>query len=922
MRREAGLLAVAAAMAVVIGGAPQGSAAPTCPSQQTKRTGSFGTWTTLKVPAFPIGPVEATAHAVDPVDGRRWWVTNGVVLSRSTDAGCTWKTVFELPETPTADVPASRQTDRIRVLAVPSTREAHENVVAAVEANSVFSNPLGTEGDATALSGTIILAGTDTLRLLGPLAAPAGPPGPLVIAPSDHRTLYAVAGGRVNVSDDAGQTWRLATPQETVDSGDPPAVGTLPTPQVFPPVTRLAVDPLDPKALWARSDDRIYRSVDGGTTYAPVIDAAGGATFPLLEVTRPPRGVPRVVVGDQRSPTSPLRALRVADDGKTFKTRRTIGADLGLVTGSVTSSASGPARTDLVFTTAEPTGAGSQVYLYFPSLDQVRPVDEFRLGPLRDVQRTRVGPVAFVFRTSSLLVRWEPQLAFAFPPKPPAVPELGEFGSADGRVRQLTESSRVVGPEVVRLAKGETREIPLRLELSPEPTPLDVFFLLDTSGSMDDVIDGLARDFEGVSKKLEEAGIDAFFGLGDYQDTGGVRYRRLVDIQPPGDPLRRALNSILTNGGDEPAYTALHQVSTGSGIPAPTEGRAVPRGSGASWRPGSLRVIVHATDEVPSSDASGFTQSQAVFAMQVDETRHVGIAVAPRENSPRNIGESNIITNERLIDILRAMSRDTGALAPEGGIDCDGDGRIDIQAEQPLVCELTSQQNRIDLAPALLQVLSSLVDMQRPNVLVGGAAQTKALAAQLSGPPGVSTVDVKRTNALDYSLRVTCAESLTGQTVPLQLRPAVGARVGRASPLNVVCGVAPKPSPAPLPPLIPPAAAVLAVPVLPPLPVPPPAPAPVGAQAAAPAGAPVAVTAVQPGVALGLAPEEEQAQLAYAEQRDLEEAGKLGQELAMVARSPAPDQLALRLAAMGLLCAAATGVAMRRREAVRPRRAS
>ncbi|HVE73849.1 MAG TPA: hypothetical protein VNA30_01975 [Mycobacteriales bacterium] len=921
MRRTALLLAL---LIVVAGGATVSTAAPGCAGQSTKRTGLLGTWTTFEVPVFPIGPKEAMAHAVDPIDGGRWWVTNGVVLSRSTDGGCTWKHVFELPATPTADVPASRQTDRIRVLAVPSTPDAHQTVVALVEVNAVLADASGADSRGGPASGTLAFAGSETLRVLGPLAAPVGRPGPLVIAPSNDRVIYAVAGGVVNASEDGGQSWRVATPRDEPGAPDGTVHLDFPPETPLPVVTRLAVDPLEPQAVWARVDDRIYGSRDGGRNYESLIDAEGTATFPLLEVTRTPGSAPRVTVGDQSDYASPVRALRIADDGKAFRIRRATPADLGEITGSATSSASGPGRSGLIFTTADISGTDSQVFYYFSQVNQVRPVDEFRIGPLRDVQRTRIGSAQFVFRTTNTLVRYLPALRIPKPPpSPAALLPLPEFGTGDARVRQLSDESRVVGPAELRLGRGETREVPLRLELSPEPTPLDVFFVLDTSGSMGDVVKGLARDFQDVADKLKAAGIDAFFGLGDYQHTGGMRYRRLVDIQPPGDPLRDALESIRLGGGNEPAYTALHQISTGSGIPSPSRGQSVPRGSGASWRDGSLRVIVHATDEVPSEDPDGFTRGEATIAMQEDGTRHVGIEVV--RTDARAITDSNLAPDGTLTKILKQLSQDTNALAPDGGIDCNGDGKIDIQVNQPLVCELKPLTNsKIDLAPALRDVLGSLVDLQSPGIAVGPAVATRALAATMAGPPGITTVDVKRANALDFTLQVTCAQALSGKSFPLQLRPAVGQRIGRASLMTVRCGTVPAPRisrPAEAVPLVPPAAAVLAVPVLPPLPVPPPAPAPAAAPAPAPAGAPVAVTAVQPGIAVGLAPEEEQIQLAFAEQRDVEEAGKLGQELAMVGLESQPDQLALRIAAMGLLCAAATGVALRQRPAVFARRA-
>ena len=47
--------------------------------------------------------------------------------------------------------------------------------------------------------------------------------------------------------------------------------------------------------------------------------------------------------------------------------------------------------------------------------------------------------------------------------------------------------------------------VPMELAMSPEPTPLDVFFLLDTSGSMDDVVRGLAVGFGETIRVVEVA---------------------------------------------------------------------------------------------------------------------------------------------------------------------------------------------------------------------------------------------------------------------------------------------------------------------------------------------------------------------------------------------------------------------------------
>ena len=906
--------AVAAALALVLTAAPV-AAGPGCAARTATVSGATGTWTTYTAPTFGRLGSTVVAAAVDPLDGRRWWVTDGIGVLRSLDGGCSWVETFVLPERPSDTVPASRATDRIRTLTVPPTPTGHRMLLAAVEVNALLSDDLGSPEaeDSGRRSATVVLGGSESLQALAPLTVPAGRPGPLVVAPSDG-TVFATAGGVVHASSDGGRTWSLASPG--AEQLEPSATGAIDLAlysDVVPQVTRLAVDPLSSRSMWVRAGGRIYRSADRGATYTEALPADPDTSYPLLEVSRTRGTQPRVVVGDARTIQSALRSLRIADDGNRFVTRRTTANDLGEVTGSVTSSAAGPCRACLVLTTAEAGGAGSQVYTYLPAADRLVAVDEHRIGPLTDVQRTVLGGSAYVFRASGRLVVWRPGAVRAPPPR------LPEFHvPRDAALKPLSDATRVLGPGTVRIGPGQTKDVPLTLRLAPEPTPLDVFFLLDTSGSMNDVIQGLAADFQSVSRELADAGIDAHFGLGDYQDTGGVRYRRLVDISKPGETLRRALQSIRTEGGAEPAYTALHQLSTGSGVVSPRRGQGVPPRRGASWRPGSLRVVVHATDEVPSADPDGATRQAAVDAMVADGTRHIGIEVV--RDALRQASDSNAIPDGDLNDILKKLSRDTDALAPDDGIDCDADGDIDVHAGKPLVCELVPVpgRSRLDLGGPLRRVLASLVDVQQADVAVGSAADAQALLAATG--PGPRLVDVKRSHVLDSVLRLTCVPELAGSSRTLSLRPQVGVRFGRVTPLTVVCEAPPgaprqvRPPAGPVEPgyVVPPAAALALAPVLPPpAPVPPPAPAQAPANAPVTANVPAAAVVAQPGVAVAVAPAEEELQLAYVEQAVDEGLS----QMPMTGREQ-PEVVAVRLLAMAVVCGAATAVALRRRDAV------
>jgi hypothetical protein len=56
---------------------------------------------------FDGGGIWMTTGAVDPVDPNKIYVTEGRQLLRSTDGGCSWKKIYELPMSPTPTDPHS-----------------------------------------------------------------------------------------------------------------------------------------------------------------------------------------------------------------------------------------------------------------------------------------------------------------------------------------------------------------------------------------------------------------------------------------------------------------------------------------------------------------------------------------------------------------------------------------------------------------------------------------------------------------------------------------------------------------------------------------------------------------------------------------------------------------------------------------------
>ncbi|HEX2027119.1 MAG TPA: hypothetical protein VHF25_03890, partial [Nitriliruptorales bacterium] len=642
-------------------------------------TGTTGTWTVLPAPHFPTGPAQATAHAVDPLDPKRWFVTNGKAVLRSANDGCTWTPVYALPAGRPDGSLLSRDTDTVAAISVATGSSNADAVHLAVEVLAEASPDAPVAGEALppeqtgrVAAATAVVTSEDDGRTWRPpalLAHSPGAPGPLRAAPGDPHVVYAVAGGGLSVSRDGGRSWEARPPVTDPDqAASDPDVAHL--------IRDLAVDPLDPDELWVRSGASLLRSTDGGRSWVRLTEITGtGLHGP--EVIHPAGVLARLLVTTAPDPSAPLEAMIVSDDaGRTW---RRFPLE---VTGSHQSMTHG-APDELVLTTAAAVGSPAGVYRTAAGA-AFGEVDQFGLAPLLDVQAQRGTTTAFHFRAPTGLVIYRPAApppagppggAPTRRPVDPGDPTPPPIPSFDPPPRPPPPPARLEPARfAVPLAPGGSASVQEVLDLPAQPSPLDVFLLVDTSGSMDPVIHELARGLAELVRRLTAAGIDAHIGLGEFQGIAEdeVRYRRRVDISPPGPALQAALGDLRTRGGEEPHLTALHQMATGAGLPAPGTGAAVPAGQQANWRMGSLRVVVMPTDEAFGYDPDGPNRDTTVAALRAAQVRHIGIEVPAQGSGDAADDTLDLDGRGELRTQLEDLSRATGALAPDGGVDCDG----------------------------------------------------------------------------------------------------------------------------------------------------------------------------------------------------------------------------------------------------------
>lgn len=868
------------------------TAGPDCEGVRTA-----GAWTTVPAPQLPQRPVDTTRPANPDSDrerrisayavrGDHLYITNGVGVLESRDAGCTWQLVFVPPLTPTPETPFSVQSDTIvDVLAPAGAKGLHLLVQSAGSGRpAVLTSADGRAPYRARAAGLPPTAEACAVMSNAPVRCR------LLAAPGDPERLYLtlpgpaplVQNGRLYASDDAGATW-YARPNPDVEGDSAPLPRTR--------YEQLAIDPSSPDRLWALVDDVLWRSPDAGRSWSRADDRDGVRDLALLDVAGRP-GVPAQVRTFQPAAFGgDPGMLESRDGGEQFRLRPAL--DL---LGNLTSVAHGTDLDELVVTTEN--DPARNVYVYVADRDLWVPVNTLgeRGAGLRDVQATGARP-DYWFRGPTGLARLDldevgsVQVVLPEPPARLDTPPL----------RPPLPASLSPADATVDLAMGETRDLRYDLELPPRPTPLDVFFLLDSSGSMADDIRGLADGTARIVRELAARRIDLRVGLGDFRSTD-VRYRRLHQLSRPNEHFVRTLYGLDTGGGDETHYTALHQVATGSGLSPVLQGRPVRPGLQADFRSGGLRFVVHVTDEPLQLDESGPTPLAAQNALVDNEIRHIGLA-ANVDDVDDAVQDASTIKQQ-----MRLLSAATGAFAPPGGVDCDGNGVRELPEGEPLVCSVPESGGNPDLATPIIDILTSLVDEAAVGLRVDDGGAGTAGAVRPLQP--VAAVDVTEPQVLAFSVPVTCTSELAGRVLPVQVTATVrGASVASAK-LTVRCAgaaaVAPSQLAAPIPTAGLDARSGLVVPpppaVPPPLLVPAPAPAPVAAQAPTAAGAGSSVTGAvgQPGAQAAVGDQEEQ-QL------------QLASVLPDAERGPATDlAFSLRVAGAALLTAG-TAWGVRRR---------
>ncbi len=120
-------------------------------------------------------------------------------------------------------------------------------------------------------------------------------------------------------------------------------------------------------------------------------------------------------------------------------------------------------------------------------------------------------------------------------------------------------------------ARGENRDWDVTLELdqaATEGVPLDILFLLDSTGSMADEIDQIKATLLSISSRISDlpSQPDLRFGMVAYRDRGDAFVTRVYDFEPDPQRFVETIRGVVAHGGgdypeslNEALHVAVHE---------------------------------------------------------------------------------------------------------------------------------------------------------------------------------------------------------------------------------------------------------------------------------------------------------------------------------------------------------------------------
>jgi hypothetical protein len=847
-------------------------------------------WTRISAPEMDTGegPRKIIDYAVTPVAPNRIYVTNGVVIKLSADGGCTWNFL------------TGGSNNR-----VPGVDQQEPDVytsIAAPDDNTLWITSYDDEGG---VHHPHVYQGQD----LGPQTTekPTYPNVDLGL-PAVGTPIDIMPAGSV----DQGMAYVV------IDTTPDPASGDVETPTRHVYTTTVHTDPPPVGGMLGR----IWQEVKLPTTfgrlggiapspYGATLWAWSGKQYAFTKNVRDDS--PTWTTGTMDGPISALDVNRIGIATVVAKAgsgsiRRTVDND-----GKILNQAS---KLPLVpteiahglskdwYAITGPTGTWG----YDVRMKRWVDITPKGVGTLRGLQSAPgLAQRYLVGQTDTDLYRFDTfdGETFIKPPDRAFTANYPKFP-----VGTIKEPFIDPADKKVVVKPGEIKDVDVTFGMPPAATPLDVYFLMDTTGSMGIPIASLKADVTQIAARMrKELGQSVCFGVGSFKDfnTNATTVTNVFDTyqkitcEGPDLPKVRAgiakMNSSA--GGDRPeAQTvALTQAITGAGsLPY------VAADQDAEFRPEAFKIIVLITDAEFHKGGNYPTMDATIQTLHVAGVKVVSVQVMTDNQQPE-IARAD----------MEELAVGTDSLAPAGGVDCDGDGKrtqYDLSEGDPLICETSGSEPNI--GPVISTLLLGVED---PGTVAVKVTDPFDVTRDPIQGPTSRIMNLKRQSVLPFSVPVSCTTAQDGLDLPVDLAPTV-----RALPVlnahgggyvhgrfTVQCrSTPPLPKLPPPPPRIPPDPPV----DRPPLPRPPPALALVP-----PPNPPVQpISNINPNAGFSQQ-EEEQFQVATVTQGAQEEEQEEELELAMSAvdRDQRDATSGALLAGGALVLSTGVGIAYRRR---------
>lgn len=785
-------IAVLAVMAALVSLAALAVAAPAvasgCAGVQT--VGSTG-WVRSLAPAFPSGSL--TTYAVAPRTPTTMLATNGVVIDQSDDFGCHWSSSFTVPLTPTAAYPFSSKTATITSLVIGTSGSMYAVANDVGHPHVLRSSDNGKTWQ-TADSGIVA-------------ADPSATPPLLVVSPNPsylYLVVHAASGASAGPdvlyeSSNGGQSWSQTTPAPSLLQTNPSA----------PHINDLAINPANPKVVWAATSVGLLVSIDGGSTWsqAPV---GGTDAIALVNTYARASRAAGVIAYDATQAV----AFQSTDGGATWNTIQTPGVPSSAAL--VADAGDAAITTDgQVQRLDEGTQRWTSIWSGSPALGQVT-ADNTNPSFLHACS-CGGSPQAiwtYLLPPLSVLPLIDPTV---LPPKEPASSNSTSSCMPNAPKAPTTKlwSPSTLNPssDQLVLSPGQSMKVHYNLALSPEE--MDVFFLAGTGpksefsycpfkwGSLATVAQlqqvrnlrvGLG-DFGDYPDNTDLAAVDV---SSDPNATNPFVYRLDQALSVPSQLFNNTVEQLSTYeegsgqraNGDQANYAAILQAATGVGQPNPAllQPPYINPGLQANFGGDSFNVFMHVAGNWFNSPGrtagyAGPGYDEALTAALGHQIHQAGIWV-------NNLYNKQTVTADQpdgRADLL-GFARATHAISPVP-IDCQGQGVIDVHVGDPLVCTYYSppEGDYYSHDPVMGQEMTKLLlafrDLQRVKlrVLAGNGA------VEAIRPPDHPNIDLLVPHQLTFDVTYRCGLGQSGETQTVKLGAFGGSKLAAIANTVVSC---------------------------------------------------------------------------------------------------------------------------------------